>query len=244
MDNSAKYISQEQQEEFERFLLNQMEFNEESSFNEKLERDPSLKKQFEEFKALFFTVEEAGLRQVLNNFHDNLPTPKEGRKRNFSLYRIAAGVAVLVALGLWFFNRPGPNDRLYETYFVADPGLPTVMGNSNNYEFYEAMVEYKQGNYVVAIQKWERLYEEKSENDTLNYFLGAALLAKNLPKQAMPYFEKVLNNQDSFFLDDAHFYLALAHIKEGQTTEAIKNLEASKNPKGKQLLTRLQNAIP
>ena len=205
-----------------------------------------MSERFQEFKALFRTVEEAALRDTLEDFHNETSTfqgRNTNKKARVIFYRIAAGIAVLIALGTgyWLANRPGPNERLFETYFSPDPGLPTVMGTQDNYAFYEAMVDYKRGEYTTAITKWELLLEKKPQNDTLNYFLGAALLANNLSNEAIPYFETVLKNKESLFMDPSHFYLALAQIKEGQISDAIKNLEASKDQKSKELLMQLQN---
>ena len=219
MDKGPKYISQEQQEEFERFLLNQMELEEETIFHEKLEGDTILKNQFEEFKALLFAVEEDGLRKVLNDFHDTIPKKDNTSKSNFYLYRIAAGIAIIVALGLWFFNQQSPNDKLFEEYFTPDPGLPTVMGSSENYDFYEAMVDYKQGNYQVAIEKWEKLLLAKPNNDTLNYFLGVAHLAGGANEAAIPFLIKV-SNSSSYFEKEARHYLGLAYLKKGEIDKA------------------------
>ncbi|MEO0573403.1 MAG: hypothetical protein AAF039_17000, partial [Bacteroidota bacterium] len=166
MDKAPKHLSQEQQEEFERFLLNQMELEEETAFTKKLENSASLKKQFEQFKTLFQVIEEEALRKQMNKFHEGVEEKGMAKKSNFSKYRIAAGVTILISAGIWFFNRPSENERLFQEYFTPDPGLPTVMGSDDNFEFYDAMVDYKQGNYSISIEKWEKLLEKKPENDT------------------------------------------------------------------------------
>ncbi len=241
MDNNIpKYISQEQQEEFESFLLGDMTVEEEISFNQKLEKDPTLQSQFEEFKTLFFVVEEQGLRMKLDEFHSNFEIQSASKKSNFNSYRIAAGVAILLSLGLWFLNRPSHNERLYKEYFSPDPGLPTVMGSNDNYDFYEAMVDYKQGNYEVAIEKWEKLLIEKPSNDTLNYFLGVSHLAKNNTVIAINYLTSVSEMKNSVFYDESNTYLGLAFLKEGKTDDAKIVFSRSNSEKSKTLQSQIE----
>src|SRR5690606_1433977 len=182
-----EYIPQVTQELFERFLMDGMEEKERSEFLESLKGDPELERRFEEFKSAFRTVEEVGLRNSMEQYHSRVGGHKGERLRirRIAFYRIAASVAVLVALGLWFFLQKSPNEKLYRQYFIADPGLPSVMGSGDNYIFQEAMVDYKRGNYDAAIAKWESLLPLERENDTLNYFLGSAHLAQGNAHRAI-----------------------------------------------------------
>lgn len=243
MDKYQKNISQEQQEEFEKVLLNQMNSKELASFHNKLNGNPELKHQFETFKELFLAVEEEGLRNSLNTFHNNLMEKHdmtEVKKNKFYWYQIAAGIAMLISLSIWFFNKPSANEKLFETYYNPDPGLPTVMGSSDNYRFYEAMVDYKQGNYHVAIKKWEEQLLAKPGNDTLSYFLGSAHLANGNNKKALAYFNKTLNSKESVFSRDAHYYLALGQLQNDNAKEAIKNLNRASTERSKVLLKKIK----
>ncbi|MEM8999835.1 MAG: tetratricopeptide repeat protein [Bacteroidota bacterium] len=241
MDKPRPYISQELQEEFEYFLMNQMGEEEETTFLQKLEQDESLKYQFEEFRALYIAVEEEGLRTQINKFHEGVKTPGTDKKYNFNFYRIAAGIALLVALGIWFLNRPNQNERLFNKYFSPDPGLPTVMGPNDNYHFYEAMVDYKQGNFAIAIAKWEKLLKEKPANDTLNYFLGVSHLALRNHKKAIAYLQEVHRLKTSVFLEESNLFLGMAYLNSGEISKAQKNLARSSGKKAKQLLQELQD---
>ncbi|MCK0132640.1 tetratricopeptide repeat protein [Flavobacteriaceae bacterium F08102] len=243
MDTYPNNITQEQQETFERMLLGQMNPKEKAEFNAKLNDDLLLKQQFEEFKELFFVIEEKGLRNTLDVFHNNLKEKSNvtiGTKTKFYWRQIAASIVVLVSLGVWFLNRPSPNEKLFQNYFTIDPGLPTVMGNNANYDFYEAMVDYKQGNYDVAIDKWEKLLRTNQDSDTLNYFLGSAYLAKGNADKAIDFFRKTLNVDMSVFSKEANYYLALSELKNNNTEEAIKHLKMVEDEKSEELLRKLQ----
>ncbi len=246
MDKYPKYISEEQQELFEHFLMDEMSVAEQLSFKARLADNKNLQKSFDEFKSLFEIVEETGLRDKLKDFHNLLenrektPAKQLNPSKKWFNYRIAASITILVTMGLWFFNRPNTNERLYDKYYTQDPGLPTVMGSTDNYDFYEAMVDYKQGHYKIAIGKWEKLLTQKPENDTLNYFLGVSHIANNQFERALEFLNKNKDNASSRFFDENNFYLGMTYLKMNQMNKAKTFLEKSEMPESKEVLKSLQ----
>ena len=246
MDKYPKYISQEQQELFEKYLMEEMPVEEQLSFKARLADDENLQKVFEEFKALFDTVEEAGLREKMQEFHktfesNNIKDQSPERLFPFKFsYRIAASIAILFALGsFWFFNKPSSHENLYNKYYTQDPGLPTVMGSNDNYDFFEAMVDYKQGNYDVAISKWEKLLANKPENDTLNYFIGVSLLAIGDYEQSITHLQMSTKSKESIFKNEMYLFLGMAYLKGGNTVLAKKYFVLSNHEKANELLVEL-----
>ncbi|WP_318345545.1 tetratricopeptide repeat protein [Flagellimonas baculiformis] len=246
MDKEPTYWTLEEQDLFERYLLDGMDAQERAAFESQLQSDSNLNTKFLEFKGLFRTIEEEGLRSKLNDFHKQLEDDAQIRPLHTTsyrlLFRVAAAIALLIALGgIWYFYIPNANERLFNAYFTPDPGLPTVMGNSDNYDFYEAMVDYKQGNYTTAAQKWENLLSQKMDNDTINYFLGAVYLANEEPSKAIPYFDRVLGNTQSSFQSEAAYYKGLAHLKNNEVEAALKSLEQTSDEKGRELAKKLRD---
>ncbi len=237
MDKGPKYLSEKEQDRFEEYLLGRMSTQAATQFQQELEEDSKLSEQFQEFKALFRTIEEAALRNALEDFHNETLPPKNKKTRT-TFYRIAAGVAILMALGTgyWLINRATPSERVFETYFSPDPGLPTVMGSQDNYAFYEAMVDYKRGDYTSAIKKWEKLYGSKSEKDTLNYFLGCAHLANGTAESALDYLKRNEHDTHSAFYQESNYFLGLAYLKLNQRDAALPYFKRSGLPKSKEIL--------
>jgi len=207
-------ISQELLETVEHYLNNRMSDDELEKFENKFNNDKAFKSQVEDIKTLLLGIESQSLKEKLEVFHDDIPDKIVARNsskvRYLQFIKIAAAAAIIIALGsLWFLNQ-NPNAKLYTDYFSPDPGLATIMSSNSNFKFYDAMVNYKQGDYKTAISKWTTLLETKSQNDTLNYFLGVAHLANKQEIEAIPYLEKVTTNIESHFKNDAYYYLGLA----------------------------------
>lgn len=220
-------ISQDTQETFESFLMHTMNETERSAFEASLKKDSKLNIQFKEFKDLFLAIEEVGLRASINGFHqEEVSTSKNNDSSVRQLpskrlvFMVAASIIVLLGFSsIWYLNRPPVHEQLFSQHFTPDPGLPTVMSNQLNYDFYEAMVDYKQGKYASSISKWEKLLLDKANSDTLNYFIGVAHLANGNDQKAIPFLENVLKSK-SFFEKEAQHYLGLAFIKQGKLEQA------------------------
>lgn len=247
MNNNPENISQENFEMLERFLMGAIHEDEHARVVTELKVNESLRAQLEELKGLMSAVQEESLKDKLNSFHHDMidadqPDGVVDKSKKHNFYLIAASIAILLCVGsLWFLNSPTNNQRLFEEYFVADPGLPTVMGNTGNYDFNVAMVDYKRGEYAIAIEKWKRLLVQQPQNDTLNYFLGAAHLAEMQPEIAIKYFDITLNANNAAFKNEAFYYMGLAYLKLEDGPKAKSYLLQSNTEKAKQLISKLQN---
>ena len=235
-------ISQEQLEAIERYVNSTMSTEELKAFETQLENDSDFKIQVNDIITLLTGIETQSLREQLDEFHKEIPKQvpqKKSPKIQYLQFRkLVAAAVIVIALGsFWFFNQ-NPTDRLYSKYFTPDPGLPTTMSNTSNFEFYDAMVNYKQGDYKTAIEKWKTL---SSKNDTLTYFLGVAYLADKKEANAIRLLEESVKNKEFPLVSDAYYYLGLAHLKEGNIQLAKENLQKSSVENSKALLSELED---
>ncbi len=242
--NTNSNISQELLETIERYYNGTMSTEEQKVFETRLQQEPEFKTQAEDIKALLFGIEEQALKEKLGEFHADVPIAMEPGKtdskvRQLHFRKVAAAVIIIVASATFWVINGSSDERLYDDYFKPDPGLPTTMSSSDNFAFYDAMVNYKRGDYKKAIGKWEVLHNKAPQNDTLNYFLGVAYLADKKEKLAIPYLEKTVSQPESVFNDDAEYYLGMAHLKNNNKEAAIKYLQLSTAENSKILLETL-----
>lgn len=237
-DNSD--ISQELLEIIERYINGSMTSQELKDFNQLLELDNEFKIKVEDIKTMLSGIEGQSLKEHLDEQHENIPKTIDKKIKYLNFNKIAAAVAVIIAIGsIWFFSTP-KNEKLYANHFKPYPELPTTMSSTNNYDFYDGMMKYKHGDYNIAIDKWKVLSEQKPENDTLNYFLGLAHMANKNTSEAIPFLERSVEAPDEFvFLNEAYYYLGLAYLKEGNLELAKKNLSLSETSASKLVLTKL-----
>jgi len=238
-------ISQEEFEKIEAYLSNQLSDAEKAAFDEKLENDIHFKAKVEEVKTIVSGIEAQVLKEQLDIFHEELSTDKKMSSAknpkvvSFNWKRMAAAAVIIIGLGSFWLLSGNSNDRLYAEYFSPDPGLPTTMGNTDNYEFFKAMVSYKQGDYDEALIIWKDQLKNNVSSDTLSYFIGSALLADKKETEAISYLTYVTKQEETVFKSEAYFYLGLAYLKAGKVEEAIEVLEKSDLKKAKDLLNKL-----
>lgn len=247
---TEKNISQEQLEKVERFLNNSMETNERVDFEKRMEQDSDFKLLVEDIKQMLFGIESAALKNKLDDFHDdiipvrNLSLEENSSKRSLSsrIFTLSIAASVILALGIFLFmDQDSSSEKLFAKHFTPDPGLPTNMSTSNDFNFYDAMVDYKRAEYTSAIRKWELLHVQKQNNDTLNFYLGVSYLAEGNTVKASQYLEEAVKTSNSIFIADAYYYAALAEIKKENTKKARELLIKSNSEKSKILLKDLTN---
>lgn len=225
MGNEKNEISAKAMREIENYLLGHMNAEESLSFEKRMQGDPLLRNQVDDLKVLIKAIEIDSLKDQLRNISADVENenPKSGRP--IGKWLIAAALLALIGTAsFWLLKRAPLHERLFDSYFYKDPGLPTTMGNSKNLAFTEAMTNYKLGNYDAAIQEWENMLKTDSDNDTLNYFIGMGYLANNNAQKSTSFLESAASNKHSVFLSDTYHYLALAYLKLGEIDRAKKML--------------------
>jgi tetratricopeptide (TPR) repeat protein len=237
-------ITQDLLEAVERYYTNAMPNEERQGFEKRLQTDSEFKTQVEAVRMLMLGIETQSLKEQLEEYHKEIPekTPNNTSSKIMSLQflKYAAAVIILVVIGSFWLFGASTNKKLYTQYFTPDPGLPTAMGNTEHYDFYDAMVNYKRGDYKMAISKWKKIHQNKPENDTINYFLGVAHLADNNIEKSIPFLKKTTDKTESNFNNDAYFYLGLAYLKNNDKDSAIEYLKLNNSEKSKELLDKLK----
>ncbi len=246
MNNQEIHISLEEWEEIEAYLNGSFSTEQLQAFEQRLQTESDLLAKVEKVKLSLLTVEEAGLREDLETFHTRLKTkpvvsiPKH-KKNNLTKWLAIAAVFIAIAITtILYLQQPNEHEKIYSSFYKPDPGLSTTMSQTDDYEFEKAMVEYKTGNYEVALASWQNLLRQNPQSDTLNYFIGSALLADKKIEQALPFFDMVLKKEKSTFLPEAEWYKALALLHSGKKQEAILLLKKGTYSKNTNLLRKLE----
>lgn len=234
-------------EAVERYDNGSMTPEERRSFENQL-KDIDFKALVEDIRMTLLSIETQALKERLDEFHkeipENRPVEKSTTKVRFlSFSKITIAAGIIIALGIFWMFSGSSNEKLFNQHFRPDPGLPTTMSSSDSFVFYDAMVNYKQGDYKTAISKWQKLAVKAPENDTINYFLGVAYLADKNADKAIPFLNKTIYNTESVFLEDAHYYLGMAYLKSDRKGEAIREFKKSGSEKSNDLLKDLQDGV-
>ncbi len=159
----------------ENYLLGKMSDEERQAFELQMQKDDGLRREQQIIKDLIIGIEAAGLKEKLKKHrispHAHTDIKKQRWNQRSMFLKIAASLFIFAAVGWWYFsqhqNQAG--QAPWDTVFYKDPGLPTPMGTTEHYDFYDAMVDYKYGKYRDALHKFEHIRNQVGD-DTLKYY--------------------------------------------------------------------------
>lgn len=247
-------ITQEQLERIERYLNDTMPDEQRRQFKHQLNTDEAFRLLVDDVKVMLLGIESAALKNNLEQFHDEMVPVKKldqtttteaalkMKKTRIRMLKFMAAAAVVIFIGtFWIESRSKSPDRLFAKHFTPDPGLPTTMGATQNFTFYDAMVNYKQGEYKTAIGKWQTLLSSEQKNDTLYYFMGVAHLANGDELEAINYLQNLTENGSISFQKETAYYLGLAYLKADNVEDAKKYLTFSGTEGADQILSELND---
>jgi len=237
-------ITPEELAYIDRYLHQQMTEEEQTVFRQKIKNEADFKEKVNEVRLTLLAIAETGVEEKIKEFHKRIaPLPAINKDKTIRLryFAAAASVAILVSLGVWFLlmNNDTGND-LYSNYYKPDPGLMTVMGSTDKYEFEKAMVSYRNGEYRQAIITWKEQLNRNPSSDTLGYFLGAAYQAAGITDSAKIYLSEIATQPGSSFYKDANWYMALLYLKTNSRAEALLHLKLSAHSKKEDLIKQLE----
>ncbi|GAB3420586.1 tetratricopeptide repeat protein [Niabella aquatica] len=242
--NNENNISQEDLALIEQYLHLHLPAAELLSFEQRLSADAGWRQKVEEVRLMMVGIQEAVLQDKLDQFHNEInPATLKAvsvQKSSWKKWMAAAAVIVIVILGGSLLFQFPAHEKLFAAYYKPDPGLPVVMGaeGKSHYTLYDGMIDYKEGNYAKAIEKWKSIGD--GHTDTLSYYMGLANMSAGNMEQAVKYLDDVLGKEGSVYWQKATWYLALIYIKQDNKEAAATLLKKIEDmPLAKELLSRM-----
>jgi TolA-binding protein len=98
--------------------------------------------------------------------------------------------------------------------------------------FQEAMAHYLAGDYETAAQGLQAAAELNPESPRIGFYLGVSLLLTGQTEAAIESFKEAIALGDSLYLEMAHFFLAKAHLLNGDVEAARGQLEKTRDLEG------------
>ncbi len=213
---------------FDDLLKNQSNFSEEVAFQKMTKAAITLEKRKE-------------LKVKLQEFEKNNKTSKKSKTW---LY-IAASIALILGISLFFVNEDPSNNKLYAQYFEAFPNTvaPIVRSDSDKNLKNDAFAAYENENYEKASQLFSQLITSTTE-EFAPFYKAMSLMKLDQIKEASALLAET--NWSISYSDKALWYLALCKLKENKNSETkvlLQDLIAKngfKNKEAKSLLAKLR----
>ena len=196
-----------------------------------------------------FETVKANIKQTQNRLNEVIAPPAQSAPAIPSwgmnrVIRYVAAASIVLAIGtgvLLYQNRVAYEEKLYtENYRHYDdmrlvrrlkqtPNTPTDNDNLQN-----AMNIYSEGNYPAAIEAFHDYLKEDPGNPTANFYMGLSYLEEQSAKEAIEAIKTARlspSKEDRIYID-AGWYLALAYLKDKNTTQCKTVLQEVINEHG------------
>ena len=157
-------------------------------------------------------------------------TPTRNDIKVFSIrpWLIAASIILLIGIGSWliFFNSPDMStEQLYAANFAPYENVvhPIERGEKLEDLKTKAFLAYEDGDYPLALELFKELQAQHAD-PYIDFYKAIILMQLNQHEEAIPLLKGYIEN-DGQLKDRATWYLALAHLKIGDTSEVRAVLE-------------------
>lgn len=204
-------------EQIANYLEGTLPDNEMREFEERLKIEPTLKEALQNVIILKEGIRQAAREQMrtkLQNIEKKL-SANENSNSTFQIYwlKVAASIAlVVVAAWLLWPSETVSTEELFAENFEPYPNIiiPTVRGSqtTDSSMLAQAYRAYDLQDYNRTIKIFENI--SPKDEDILLY-LGNSYLAKGSPEKAIPVFEKMTKDFDTFD-EQAEWYLSLSYL--------------------------------
>tara|TARA_R110000868_G_scaffold289544_4_gene549779 strand:+ start:5203 stop:5934 length:732 start_codon:yes stop_codon:yes gene_type:complete len=214
------------------YFQGELTSNELEEVNALLKEDVEFLEQFNFEKNLQMAIkdkERSKLKEKLQRFEAQKPAPRAISRNRFTPMRIAASIVILLAV-VWliytisFTSSP---EELYAANYDKYPNTVYAItrGNTEDTSLERKAFEAYEANDILKAIGYFQDLKQKSGLDYVDFYLAQAYLANNDFRNAVPLFEKIIE-ENADFKAEALWYAALANIKTGQETKAKQQLEA------------------
>ena len=160
-------------------------------------------------------------------------------ERRFTLRRIAAAVAFLVAASLGLFFWSNNDQRLYSQFherYESDAFLSLRDDSSANItdtELLAGLEAYDTEKNMESVELFEKVLKKDANNSDALLYAGLAYLEEGHYNKSIEYLLKVRNLNNKEYFREATWYAGLAALKNGNIEQAKKLTQELLQQKGR-----------
>ena len=229
-------------EMLEKYVLGALTPDERQRLERALQADAALRAELAQLQEIALAAETVQLKKSLGQIKGNEETaPAPGGRLRLLITAFLLLLALAAMILLWRQAPSGQNpDDALRAYLEPPAGLATPMGASEQLVFMDGMLDYRAGNYALALLKWEKLESSDIGKDSLYFYQAAAHFARTEYAKADALFEKTRMFNNSPFAADLDWYQAVCAAALGQNEKALEYLKRSDHKLRDQLIQQLR----
>ena len=215
----------------QKYLKNNLSPDERLMFDTLMEHDMDFKADVDlakNIKKVIRADQRVALKKELQTIDAAIGQSK--KKYPFLKLALAASVTILLLALAYLYTRPEvvSNEELFAQNFAPTTNVlhPLIRGEDSLTQMQEIFVLYENASYEKFIQSFDNI---DITNPDYRFYLANAYLAIGNVNKAITILQTYLKNKNAKYKTKAHWYLALAYLKNDDSAKAKKELELIKN---------------
>lgn len=216
----------------EKYALGQMTGEEKARFEELLAQNPSLLKKVNFYRELEEAIEYDSdvlqFRQAVSEIgQEYLHSESEKRNRKiFVRMLLAAAMFLLLLVTAFILNnalhKPHTAGEIYAAYYHPyRSGITFRSGSINAPVTYDkARKLYEEGQYRESAAEFEQFLKTNPEDHSALLYCGIARMEMGDFREAESYFQLIIDQGNSLYVDQAEWYCGLCLLRQDEKTRA------------------------
>ncbi|MFO8235669.1 MAG: hypothetical protein R6U04_09730 [Bacteroidales bacterium] len=216
-----------------RYLDNEMNEKERRRFEQRLEKEPALRKEVEfQLGVRNALIEEdiVELRDKLQGITSGRSSPSQHKDKRKIYLSVAAIIIALISVGSWFYFMVVSQEpaELYQKYYTPYENVYSVRSaeeeREDNALLEKAFTAYDEESWQEADRYFKLFLENNSNHAAANFYGGIVKLERGNHMEAMELLQRVVDENNNLFTEQSYWYLALTSLRIGDTEEAKSHL--------------------
>ncbi len=210
-------------EQIEKYLQGDMTKEESLAFENEMQHNETLRDMTHQTKQAMEAIYISSMKEKLKSIDEKLNIER-GKTKQYTIVKWAVAASIVIAVSVFTVVKLSAPETestaIYAQLYSKDPGMPTLMDQSFNFEFDDAMIDFKLGEYSNAIQKFLVLNRDEPGKDEVILYLGLSYMESGEHKKLLELWEG-WSPQDVAIRQKFEWYHALNLLKLDEKTEAM-----------------------
>ncbi len=177
-----------------------------------LNTDPLFRHKYLVYRALRNEIEadqfvRMAIKTRLSGLEKNARTGKRSWRKAWIGLSLAASILLMILL-LFTRNKNSLSQQVYQTYMLAEPGLPITMDADNESDYKQVMLLFAKKDYVNCFYQLNKM----PKSDTSLYYAAICNELLSNYQEVLPVYAKLKNSNSTFIANKAAFRLALVQL--------------------------------
>jgi tetratricopeptide (TPR) repeat protein len=219
----------------ERYISEEMDQAEKIWFEKELDGNADLRKELalrRRTDSVLRDIDILDLRAKLNAIEKERSEESSwtAARRRMLRYAAVAALFVITGTSIWLPNRRLSSDELFQRYYDQSSTIVNTTtrsaGSSFDLTYRAALKAYNDGQFELAVRYFEDFTTSNKETDIetlmgIEMMKGNSLIENESFTEAGRSYQKVVENNDNLYLEDATWLLGLCYLKTEDSEKAI-----------------------